>query len=55
MLEKKNKVCVQIMLLFRVFKTHTTILNGMELSLGYRYWYIFVEKSDETRQENVDF
>ena len=49
--KKKNKQCMQIMLLFWVCQKHTHILNGIiSLDIG---------KSDgnqmEIRQENVDF
>ena len=52
MLKKKNKLCVQIMLLFWVCKTHTPILNGIvSLDTG----KFFSRNQMETRQENVNF
>ena len=52
MLKKKNKLCVQIMLLFWVWKTHTPILNGIAALVTGKF---FSSKQMETRQENVNF
>ena len=52
MLKKKNKLRVQFMLLFWVYKTHTLILNGIvSLETG----EFFLRNQMEIRQENVDF
>ena len=46
MLREKNKLCVQIMLLFWAYKTHTPILNGIVFLVTAK---IFLEKSNENK------
>ena len=52
MLKKKNKLFVQIRLLFWLCKTHTPTLNGI---VSWIRRQIFLEKSDENKAGNVDF
>ena len=52
MLKKKNELFMQIMLLFRVCKTHTLILNGIVFLVTGKF---FSRDQMKTRQENVDF
>ena len=51
MLKKKNKPCMQIMLLFWVCKTHTPIMNGIALDTD----EFFSKNQMKTWQESVDF
>ena len=52
MLKEKNKLCMQIVLLFWVCKTHTPILNGIVFLVTGEF---FLRNQMETKQENVDF
>ena len=47
MLKKKNKLWMQIVLLFWVYKTHTPILNGIVFSVTSEF---FSRNQMETRQ-----
>ena len=50
--KKQNKLCVQIMLLFSLCKTHTSILNGI---VSWMQQQIFLEKSDENKAGKCQF
>ena len=52
MLKKRNKLCMQIMLLFWLCKTHTPTLNGI---VSWIRRQIFLEKSDENKAGKCQF
>ena len=52
MLKKKNKLCVQIMLLFWLCKEHCPTFNGI---VSWIHQQIFLEKSDENKAGKCRF